>query len=119
MCGCLSCDPYWGPGRQTTQASALTGNQTSDPLVHRLELNPLRHTSQGKLSLLLLKNAIIVGKLGPVRELHLNTLIICNQFTMCQESYASVKLFYQAVFFLLILTQYVLPSLQSLIVHYE
>ena len=31
-----------------TQARALTGNQTSDPLVHRQELNPLSHTSQGK-----------------------------------------------------------------------
>ena len=31
-----------------TQACALTGNGTSDPLVHRLVLNPLSHTSQGK-----------------------------------------------------------------------
>ena len=31
----------------TTQACALTGNQTSHPLVHRLVLNPLSHTSQG------------------------------------------------------------------------
>ena len=31
----------------TTQACALTGNQTRDPLVHRLMLNPLSHTSQG------------------------------------------------------------------------
>ena len=31
----------------TTQACALTGNQTSDPLIHRLELNPLSHTSRG------------------------------------------------------------------------
>ena len=31
----------------TTQACALTGNQTSDPLVHRPALNPLSHTSQG------------------------------------------------------------------------
>ena len=31
----------------TTQACVLTGNQTSDPLVHRLALNPLSHTSQG------------------------------------------------------------------------
>ena len=31
-----------------TQACALTGNQTSDPLVHRLALNPLNHTSHGK-----------------------------------------------------------------------
>ena len=30
-----------------TPACALTGNQTSDPLVHRPVLNPLSHTSQG------------------------------------------------------------------------
>ena len=30
-----------------TQACALTGNQTGDPLVRRLVLNPLSHTSQG------------------------------------------------------------------------
>ena len=31
----------------TTQACALTGNQTSNLLVHRPVLNPLSHTSQG------------------------------------------------------------------------
>ena len=31
----------------TTQACALPGNPASDPLVHRLALNPLSHTSQG------------------------------------------------------------------------
>ena len=31
----------------TTQACALTGNRTSDPLVLRLMLNPLSHTRQG------------------------------------------------------------------------
>ena len=31
----------------TTQACALTGNRTSDPLPHSLALNPLSHTSQG------------------------------------------------------------------------
>ena len=31
-----------------TQVCALTENQTSDPLVHRLVLNPLSYTSQGK-----------------------------------------------------------------------
>ena len=31
----------------TTQARALTGNQISDPLVHKPVLNPLSHTSQG------------------------------------------------------------------------
>ena len=31
----------------TPQACALTGNRTGNPLVHRLALNPLSHTSQG------------------------------------------------------------------------
>ena len=31
----------------TTQTYALTGNGTSDPLLCRLALNPLSHTSQG------------------------------------------------------------------------
>ena len=35
-----------------TQACAPTGNQTSDPLVHRLALNPLSHTIQGPINLL-------------------------------------------------------------------
>ena len=30
-----------------TQPNALTGNQTGDPLVLRLALNPPHHTSQG------------------------------------------------------------------------
>ena len=33
--------------RPTTQVCALTGNQTGDPLVSGLALNPLSHTSQG------------------------------------------------------------------------
>ena len=35
----------------TIQACALTGNQTNDPLVHRLALNPLSYTSQGSTSI--------------------------------------------------------------------
>ena len=31
-----------------TQACALTGNRTGDPLVHRLVHNPLSHTSEEK-----------------------------------------------------------------------
>ena len=31
-----------------TQACAQTGNRTGDPLLRRLALNPLSHTSQGK-----------------------------------------------------------------------
>ena len=34
------------------QASALTGNRTSNPLVHRLVLNLLSHTSQGLYNLI-------------------------------------------------------------------
>ena len=36
----------------TSQACALTGNQTGDPLVHRPALSPLSHTSQGDSSML-------------------------------------------------------------------
>ena len=39
-------------GDLATQACALTGNWTSDPLVLRLALNPLSHTSQGSKPLL-------------------------------------------------------------------
>ena len=35
-----------------TQACALSGNQTGDPLITRLALNPLSHTRQGSSSLL-------------------------------------------------------------------
>ena len=46
MCGCLSRAPLLGIW-PTTQACALTGNQTSDPSACRPVLNPLSHTSQG------------------------------------------------------------------------
>ena len=36
-----------------TQAYSLTGNRTSDPLIHRPALNPLSHTSQGSLHVFL------------------------------------------------------------------
>ena len=38
----------------TTQAYALTGNQTVDPLIHKLVLNPLSHTSQGMIFFLII-----------------------------------------------------------------
>ena len=38
--------PQWT--QPATQARALTGNGTSDPLVHSPALNPLSHTSQGR-----------------------------------------------------------------------
>ena len=41
--------PHWGlSNRPTTQARALTGNQTGNVLVCRPVLNPLSHTSQGR-----------------------------------------------------------------------
>ena len=51
MCGCLSLAPDWGPG---PQARALTGNLTADPLVRRLALNALSHTSQAHAAVLML-----------------------------------------------------------------
>ena len=45
-CVVASCAPPTGDLTHT-QAYSLTGNQTSDPLVHKLALNPLSHTSQG------------------------------------------------------------------------
>ena len=47
MCGCFLRAHHWGPS-PATQACALTGDRTGDPLVHRLALNPLSNTSQGK-----------------------------------------------------------------------
>ena len=47
QCVVASCTPPTGY-LAATQACALTGNRTSDPLVCRLALNPLSHTSQGQ-----------------------------------------------------------------------
>ena len=44
--GCLSHAPYWVPSPKT-QACALTGNRTGNPLIRSLVLSPLSHTSQG------------------------------------------------------------------------
>ena len=48
-----------------TQACALTGNWTSDPLVHSLVLNSLSHTSQG--SLLIFKACQFMTKIAKLR----------------------------------------------------
>ena len=47
-----------------TQACALTENQTSNPLVHRLALNPLSYTSQGLLFFFFFKLRIHVEETG-------------------------------------------------------
>ena len=46
MCGIFHMPPLTGTW-PATQACALTGNWTGDPLLHSLVLNPLSHTSQG------------------------------------------------------------------------
>ena len=46
MGGCLSPAPDQDP--PATQARALTGNRTCDPLVYRPALNPLSYTSPGR-----------------------------------------------------------------------
>ena len=53
MCGCLSHAPPLGTW-PSTQACALTGNRTSNPLVHRPALSPLSYTCHGHYSLFLL-----------------------------------------------------------------
>ena len=48
QCVVASCTPPTGGATwPATQACALIGNQTGDPLVHRPVLNPLSHASQG------------------------------------------------------------------------
>ena len=50
----IDCFPLAHPQLRTwptTQACALTRNQTSDLSVHRLALDPLSHTSQGAIGL--------------------------------------------------------------------
>ena len=61
-----------------TQACALTGNQTGDPLVHRPALNPLSYTSQG------LNDYIFKRKEGQRREgrdiAQINCLLMQEEF---------------------------------------
>ena len=69
MCGCLTHPPS---GTQpATQACALTGNRTHDPLVHRLALNPLSHASQGSIHFL---NLVI----SPLSPLLLSSFIVAQ-----------------------------------------
>ena len=48
MCGLPLSLPLLGTW-PTTQACALTGNRTGHPLIRRLALNPLSHSSQGRI----------------------------------------------------------------------
>ena len=52
-----------------TQAHALTGNRTGDPLVRRSVLNPLSHTSQGRGSNCLMGTGFPCGNDENVLEL--------------------------------------------------
>ena len=57
MCGCLLHTHHLGTW-PTTQACALTGNRTSDPLAHRLALNLLSHQPGQKLEFIYKKLCI-------------------------------------------------------------
>ena len=67
----------------TTQARALTGNWTGDPLVHRLALNPLSHTSQGKM--VTFEWSYVMGWAGPhvrydVHQIQSKSIRCCTPF---------------------------------------
>ena len=51
MCGCLSHAPYWGPGRQPRHVPRLEIEPATLWFI-RAALNPLSHTSQGRVSTL-------------------------------------------------------------------
>ena len=57
----------------TTQARALTGNWTSDPLVRRLVLNPLSHTSQGWFAFYFNNNNSLI--ISPILFIKYTTLV--------------------------------------------
>ena len=50
MSGCLMHAPYWGPGLKPRHVPWLGIELVSDPLVRRLAVNPLSHTSQGSIA---------------------------------------------------------------------
>ena len=63
QCVVASCAPPTGDLTwPATQACALTGNWTSDPLVHRPALNPLSHTSQSSVIILNVNTLQVSGK---------------------------------------------------------
>ena len=74
----------------TTQACALLGNRTSDPLVLRTVLKPLSHTSQGSQFLI---SIIEIYKLNNYRKPNYFTYLILNRSNhptrMIQNHYCS------------------------------
>ena len=60
MCGCLLYDSYWGPG----PGMCPDREWNRDPLVHRLAVNPLRHTSQGYNKFLIAERESLLVSLG-------------------------------------------------------
>ena len=64
-----------------TQACALTGNQTSDPLVHRPALSPLSHTSRGQEAFL-----NVVFSLGPSMVVRIVRVLILSTSFVIQKN---------------------------------
>ena len=79
--------PSWGPGL-ATQACALT---ESTPLVHRPALNPLRHTSQGKV-----QSFLHVGSIYLWLRLFLDTCLY--ELLLCREYLILLYLYLVAIY---------------------
>ena len=72
-----SCTPPPGTWPET-QACALAGNQTSDPLLYRPLLNPLSYTSQSILWSFFKMYILFHIKLKETLKMLLNTKLVCK-----------------------------------------
>ena len=97
MCGCFLLCPLLGTW-PATQARALTGNPTGDPLVLSSALNPLSHTSQGYCLFILLMVSFTLQKLFSLMQYHLFTF----SFVSLAWENISDKLLLQARFEILL-----------------
>ena len=80
-----------------TQACALTGNRTSNPLVWRLALNPLSHTSQGSITDLWLECLIFLHSVYLLIRWNL-CLSFYYSFSICLMSFLSLYSFFTSLF---------------------
>ena len=90
MWGCLLHTPYWGPGPQPRPVP-VTGNQTGDPLVHRLALNLLNHTGQGALGSFetlygFQSTSTYVTSFDPQNSPVIETVIYCPSTCLCIQT---------------------------------
>ena len=91
----------------TTQACALTGNRTGDPLIHRLALNPLSRASQGRISYVhTVESFLCILECIPV--LTVISVPCDKRFTLSHVNYTNgfegVELFLHCVAYIIILS---------------